>query len=155
MNFLLANFWSSQWFLIILIVLLVVVMVVMSFTRKKKDDEYRKSLNEQIVKGAHIKTYGGLYGTVVSVTETTDGKVVLVETGEGDKVSYQQLHINAIFGLDDKQIVTLDEYGNVVDPNAKAEPEVKVQEEKTKKAPSANSANKAPTKKSSAKKNTK
>ena len=115
MSLLLANFWNSQWFLIILLVAVIAVMLVMSLTRKKKDDEYRKTLNEQIVKGAHVKTYGGLYGTVVSVTETTDGKIVLLETGEGDKVSYQQLHINAIFGLDDKQIVVLDENGNLVE----------------------------------------
>ena len=42
-------------FLIILIVVLVVVMLVMSLNRKKKDDENRKMLNEQIVKGAHVK----------------------------------------------------------------------------------------------------
>ena len=119
MSLLLANFWNSQWFLIILLVLVVVVMLVMSFTRKKKDDEYRKNLDQQIVRGAKVKTYGGLYGTVVSVTETTDGKIVLLESGEGNKVSYQQLHINAIFGLDDKQIVTLDENGNPIIPDAK------------------------------------
>lgn len=135
MSLLLANFWQSQWFLIILLVAVIAVMLVMSFSRKKKDDEYRKNLNDQIVKGAKVKTYGGLYGTVVSVTETTDGKIVLLETGEGERKSYQQLHINAIFGLDDKQIVTLDENGNVKEAASvgKAEEPV-ITEEQPKKA---------------------
>ncbi len=134
MNNLLANFWSSQWFLVVLLLVVVVLMIVMSFTRKKKEDTYRNELNEKIVKGAHVKTYGGLYGTVVSVTETTDGKIVLLQTGEGDKVSYQQLHINAIYGIDDKQVVVLDENGNEVTEQGpvitEEKEQVKVEEDK-------------------------
>ncbi len=114
MNLLGANFWSSQWFLVVLLLVVVVLMIVMSFSRKKKEDEYRTQLNDKIVKGAKVKTYGGLYGTVISVTNTTDGKIVLLQTGEGDKVSYQQIHINAIFGLDEKETVVLDENGNEI-----------------------------------------
>ena len=74
--------------------------------------KYCLLLNEKIVKGAKVKTYGGLYCTVVNVTNTTDGKIVLVSTGEGDKISYQLIHINAIYGVDDKEEVFVGADGN-------------------------------------------
>lgn len=70
-----------------------------------------------------IKTYYGLYGKVLKVTETTDGKILLIETGEDKKVSYQSVHINAIYAIDEKQEVTLDENGNPILPAEKSESE--------------------------------
>ena len=118
MNILGASFWSSQWFLVVLLLVVVVLMIAMSFSRKKKEEQYRNELNDKIIKGAKVKTYGGLYGVVESVTETTDGKIVLIKTGEGEKVSYQKLHINAIYGIDDSQMVLLDENGNDITEEA-------------------------------------
>ena len=112
MNFLLESFFGSQWFLVIILVVAIGLLMMASFSRKKKEENYRNELNEKIVKGAKVKTYGGLYCTVVNVTNTTDGKVVLVSTGEGDKVSYQLLHINAIYGVDEKEEIFIDKDGN-------------------------------------------
>lgn len=114
MNFLLSSFFSSSWFLIIIVILAMGLLILTSFTRRKKEEDYRNELSEKIVKGAKVKTYGGLYGTVVSIRNTTDGKIVLLETGEGNQKSYQQLHINAIYGLDESEEMVIDSEGNEV-----------------------------------------
>lgn len=114
MKFLLANFFSSNWFLIIILLVAVGLMIFTSFSRRKKEETYRNELDSKIVAGAKVKTYNGLYGTVVSVRSTTDGKIVLLETGEGDKKSYQQIHINAIYGIDESEDMVIDAEGNEV-----------------------------------------
>lgn len=114
MNFLLSSFFSSSWFLIIIVILAMGLLILTSFTRRKKEEDYRNELSEKIVKGAKVKTYGGLYGTVVSIRNTTDGKIVLLETGEGNQKSYQQLHINAIYGIDESEEMVVDSEGNEV-----------------------------------------
>lgn len=103
---------ADSYMLLIVLVVIIVGFLLLSLSRRKKEENYRNDLNSKIVPGAMIKTYSGLYGKVISITDTTDGKIVLVQTGEGDKVSYQQLHINAIFGLDTKRELVFDENGN-------------------------------------------
>lgn len=110
-NLLLAGFADSYMLLIILVVV-IVAFLLLSLSRRKKEENYRNELNSKIVPGAMVKTYSGLYGKVVSITDTTDGKIILLETGEGKKVSYQQIHINAIFGIDTKRELVFDENGN-------------------------------------------
>ena len=63
---------------------------------------------------AKIKTLTGIYATVVSIRSTTDGKIVLIESGEGDKKSYQEIHIDAIYGIDESEEMVLDAEGNEV-----------------------------------------
>lgn len=108
-----ADFLSKYGILIVLAVALGLLMF-MSFNRRKRDESVRNDLLNKIATGVKVKTYGGIYGTVVSIEETTDGKIVLLESGEGKKVSYQNIHINAIYGVDDKQPVVLDADGNQV-----------------------------------------
>ncbi len=122
-----TNFFSQYGLLIVLVIALVVLMFI-SFNRRKKEDAYRNELVQKIVPGAMVKTYYGLYGKVLKVTETTDGKILLVETGEDKKVSYQNIHINAIYGIDEKQVVTLDADGNIVENDSKSESERKFEE---------------------------
>ena len=114
MRFLLDSFFNSSWFLIIVLVVAMGLLLLTSFSRRRKEEQYRNELDSKITKGVKVKTYSGLYGTVVSVKNTTDGKIVLIETGEGDKKSYQQLHINAIYGLDESEEMVLDLEGNEV-----------------------------------------
>ncbi len=118
MNFLLAegstSFFNSSWFLIIVLIVAVGLLLLMSFTRRKKEEQYRNDLNEKLVKGAKVRTIGGIYGTIVSVRNTTDGKIVLLETGEGDKVSYTTVHMNAILDIAHDEDVVLDKDGNEV-----------------------------------------
>ena len=107
---------GSNWVILALLVVLLVAFIFMSISRKKKEDAFRKDLETKMVPGVKVKTYSGLYGTIISITDTTDGKIVLLETGEGKNVSYQSLHINAIYGLDTKQPVRYDAQGNVILP---------------------------------------
>lgn len=122
-----TNFFSQYGLLIVLVIALVVLMFI-SFNRRKKEDAYRNELMQKIVPGSMVKTYYGLYGKVLKVTETTDGKILLVETGEDKKVSYQNIHINAVYGIDEKQVVTLDADGNIVENDSKSESEKKFEE---------------------------
>ena len=122
-----TDFFSQYGLLIVLIVALVVLMFI-SFNRRKKEDAYRNDLVSKVVPGAMVKTYYGLYGKVLKVTETTDGKILLIESGEDDKISYQNVHINAVYAIDDKKVVTTDESGNIVEPETKSEAELKFEE---------------------------
>lgn len=114
MTLLAESFFSSQWFLIIVLVVVIGALMLLNFSRSKKEQEYREDLNSKIVKGAKVKTSTGIYGTVLSVRSTTDGKIVLLETGEGKNASTMEIHINAIYGVDDKEDLVLDSEGNEV-----------------------------------------
>ena len=114
MRFLLTNFFQSSWFLVIVLIVAVVLLFGSSFYRRKKDEQLRNELNDKIVKGAKVRTFAGVYGVVVSTRNTTDGKIVLIETGEGNKKSYQQIHVNAIYGIDDSEELVIDAEGNEV-----------------------------------------
>ena len=126
-NLLLAGFADSYMLLIVLVVV-IVAFLLLSLYRRKKESSFREDLNSKLVPGAEVKTYSGLYGTIVSITDTTDGKIVLLQTGEGDKVSYQQIHINAIFGLDTKKELVFDENGNDITFGANDVQEVEYEE---------------------------
>lgn len=103
----------------------------LNYSRGKKENQYREELNSKIVKGAKVKTGSGIYGTVVSVRNTTDGKLVLISTGEGKNVSFMEIHINAIFGVDESEELVLDKDGNeVTKTELKAQNEVKEEEKK-------------------------
>lgn len=135
LSLLMANFFQKNLLLIVLTLCLALLMF-LSFNRRKREEANRLKLNEAIVPGVKVKTYSGVYGKVVSIQETTDGKIVLLETGEGNKVSYQNIHINAIYGLDEKQPIVLDAEGNEVFPDLdklEAERLAKKEEEKAEK----------------------
>jgi len=114
MNFLLASFFNSSWFLVIVLVVAIGLLMLTSFLRRKKEDQYRSDLNDKLVKGAKVRTIGGVYGTIVSVRNTTDGKIVLIESGEGDKKSYASFHINAILDIANEEDVVVDKDGNEI-----------------------------------------
>ena len=114
MRLLASSFFSESWFLVVILVVAVVLLMVSNFIRRKKEETFRQDLEQKVVKGAKVKTYSGIYGTVVSVRSTTDGKIVLIQTGEGEHVSYQTIHFNAIFGLDESEDLVLDKDGNEV-----------------------------------------
>jgi preprotein translocase YajC subunit len=124
-----SNFFQQYGILIVLVVALAILMF-LTFNRRKKEEAARMDLNNKVKVGAKVKTFGGLYGKVVAIEETTDGKIVLLETGVGNKVSYQNIHINAIYGLDEKEPVVLDASGKPIFDEPKHE-EPKVQKTET------------------------
>lgn len=108
-----ASFFETYWLVFVLLGLIIVLYVV-SFVRKKKYNEQSQNMLNTLKPGAKVKTYSGFYGTIVSVKETTDGKVLLLEMGEGTKVSYTTIDANAVYGMDSKEDVVYDKEGNII-----------------------------------------
>lgn len=110
-----TSFWGQYGVWIILIVLLIGLMIFSTIRRRKYDGQVQNLLDNLKV-GDHVKTYSGFYGKIVSIRQTTDGKVVLIEMGEGNRKGYIEADINAIMGIDRKEDVVLDSDGNVILP---------------------------------------
>ena len=108
-----ADWFAQNWFILVLIVC-VVAMLVPTYLRQKKEMNARNELNTTIKKGTKIITTAGVYGTVESIEETSDGKVVTIVTGTGKYPSTMTIHINAIGGIDNKKAVVVDENGDEV-----------------------------------------
>ena len=101
--------------LILIIVLLVacVVMFVLSYFKNKKYMQNQQNLLNDLKVGSKVLTKTFIYGTIENITETTDGKIVLIKTGEGDKSSYIEMNIEGIYSVDSKEeVVDVDEAMN-------------------------------------------
>lgn len=120
MSKLLAFDWATSWPLILLVALLAIYLVYMMFSRKKNDEKTSEML-KSLKKGDKIVTNMGIYGEIVSITETTLGKVMLLKTGEGKNISYISVNAVVVLGRDEKQPIVLDKDGNIVDQTKKAE----------------------------------
>ena len=116
--------------LAIVLVGALVFMVVSTIMRNKKENERRIQMMNELKPGTNVITVNGIYGKIESIEETTDGKIVLLSTGKGDKVSYMEIHFNAISAIDNKQLVVLDENGNDITPMPESKTEEKVEEVK-------------------------
>lgn len=121
---------SNIWFWVVILVG-IGLMFVMSFIRNKKDTQARNELNESLKVGTKVITYAGVYGTIISMRETTDGKVVVLETGDEKHKSYMEILANAIAAVDKKETVVLDENGNDITENYKEETVQEIVEEKS------------------------
>ena len=99
----------------------------MNYFRSKKNKENAQNMVNNIKVGDKVKTYSGFYGEIVSITETTDGKVAVLRTGEEGNYGYLSIDMNAIYGIDEKKPVVLDENGNIVDETAPVEEKVEEQ----------------------------
>lgn len=111
MNLLLAD-QNGVGNLIIILILLVacVVMFVLSYFRNKKYMQNQQNLLDDLKVGSKVLTKTFIYGTIEKITETTDGKIVLIKTGEDDKCSYIEMNIDGIYSVDNKEeVVDVDE----------------------------------------------
>lgn len=117
----------TTWLLIGLVVAMLVIMILNSSRQKKAEAEAQKMISE-LKPGDKVKTYIGVYGKIVSITETTDGKVCVIETGDKNK-SQIELDMRAIAGLDAKQVAVYDENNNLISLDGKPvpKPEEKVE----------------------------
>lgn len=103
--------------LIVVLGLLAIWMVVSFFMNRKRQKEAAKSMKELKV-GDKVVTNAGVYGEIVSMRHTDFGKVVLLKTGEDDKVGYMSVNMSCILGKDEKKDVVVDSEGNIIDPDA-------------------------------------
>ena len=105
----------STIFLIVIIALFAIFCIITYIKRKKFNNETIQML-DSLKPGDKVKTYAGIYGTIVSIRETTDGKVVVLQLGDEDHVSYLSIDANAVYCLDKKQDIVYDAEGNVLEP---------------------------------------
>ncbi len=138
-----GTFFQQYWPVLVILVALIALYVVSMLRRKKDMNQAQQMLNE-LKPGTKVKTYTGFYGTIDSIRETTDGKVVMLKIGEeGGKVGYIEIDANAIYGVDSKTDVVYDKDGNILvteksgkqekETKEKAKEPEKVKEEKEKK----------------------
>lgn len=131
MNLLLGikDWFAQNWMLLVLVAVLA-FFVVTTFLKQKKEINARNELSNSIVRGTKIVTTAGVYGVVESIEETTDGKVVTINTGNEKHPSTMTIHINAIMGIDNKTTV-VDSSVGVIEEHDEEDVEV---EEKPKKS---------------------
>lgn len=111
---------ATQWILPAVLLILVIGIFVLNYFRSKKNQENMKNIVNSLKVGDNVKTYSGIYGKILEIIETTDGKVAVLETGTEKNRGIFSIDINAIFGVDAKQPVVYDANGNIIDPNAPA-----------------------------------
>lgn len=134
MNFLAAeaaaNSNATQWILPAILLVLVIGIFLLNYFRSKKNQESMKNMVDGLKVGDNVKTYSGIYGKIIEIVETTDGKVAVLETGSEKNKGIFSIDINAIYGIDEKKPVVYDANGNVVsDEEPKAEEKVEENKE--------------------------
>lgn len=134
MEFLAAeNAGITQWILPIVLIVLVIGIFILNYFRSKKNRENMQNMVEGLKVGDKVKTYSGIYGTILEIVETTDGKVAVLETGSEKNKGIFSIDINAIYGIDEKKPVVYDANGNIVDDETKEDiPEIKPEIAETK-----------------------
>ena len=103
---------GNGWLYIIIIVAFFAVLIVPSLIRNKKENARRQETMSQLKTGDAIITTAGVFGKIVSMRETTIGRVFVIETGDSIHKSYQEIHADAIMGVDNKKDIVLDAEGN-------------------------------------------
>jgi preprotein translocase YajC subunit len=89
------------WLIIPVVVILIGVMWWTGRKQKKAMEAKQEGLKE-IGVGDNVKTQLGVYGKIISITETTDGKICIIETGAEGAKSTIECHFSLIAGLDEK-----------------------------------------------------
>lgn len=113
-----GDFFSDYGLMLILIIGMMVVMFILPNSARKKQYQQLQDFLSNLKVGDKVKTTSGFYGTIISMRETTDGKVALLEMGEGDKKGYIEVDMNAIYAIDAKENVVYDADGNIIEPKS-------------------------------------
>lgn len=109
-----ANGNATQWILPAILLVLVIGIFLLNYFRSKKNQESMKNMVDSLKVGDNVKTYSGIYGKIIEIVETTDGKVAVLETGSEKNKGIFSIDINTIYGIDEKKPVVYDANGNVV-----------------------------------------
>lgn len=134
MNLLMASENTGNIILIVILLVACGAMFVLSYLKNKKYVSQQQEMQNNIEVGAKVLTKTFIYGTIEKITETTDGKIVLLKTGEGDNVSYIEMNIDGIYSIDNKEeVVDMDEV--IPDENESVSDEETVEEEIAEESP--------------------
>ena len=101
MNLLLAG--AENWILPGILLVLCVVLFVLYYFRNKKYQQNAETMSNNLKKGDKVKTYSGVYGTIIEIVQTDDGKVVTIETGNDKHKSYVSYDIHAIYAINEPE----------------------------------------------------
>lgn len=105
----------TQWILPVVLLVLIIGIFILNYFRSKKNQQSMKDMVESLKVGDSVKTYSGIYGKIIEIVETTDGKVAVLETGSENNKGIFSIDINAIYGIDEKKPVVYDAEGNVIE----------------------------------------
>ena len=100
-------------------IITIVLVVVLGFaffamTRKQKKEALaRAEVVNEIKVGDRVKTQLGVYGKILKITETTDGKIAILETGDSEcgALSTIEVHLHLVNAIDTKCELKYDEDG--------------------------------------------
>ena len=112
-----ASFFSKYGLLIILVVLLI-AMFVWNFFRQKKAVQQEEEMQKSITVGTKLKTYSGVYGTVVSIYDTTDGRVAVLSL---DGKSTMEVDFRSLYCVDKKRMIDDEEPAQPAEEESKPE----------------------------------
>ena len=101
MNLLLAG--AENWILPGILLILCVVLFVLYYFRNKKYQQNAETMSNNLKKGDKVKTYSGVYGTIIEIVQTDDGKVVTIETGNDKHKSYVSYDIRAVYAINEPE----------------------------------------------------
>lgn len=101
MNLLLAG--AENWILPGILLVLCVVLFVLYYFRNKKYQRNAETMSNNLKKGDKVKTYSGVYGTIIEIVQTDDGKVVTIETGNDKHKSYVSYDIRAVYAINEPE----------------------------------------------------
>ena len=121
--------WATAWPALLLLVLLVAYIVYMIVARRKSDAKTAEMM-ESLKVGDKVVTNSGIYGEIVSITQTTLGKVMVLKTGEGKNISYISVNSMVILGKDEKEDIVYDKDGNPLNMPTTNKLGAKVEEKK-------------------------
>ena len=102
MNLLLAAS-AENWILPGILLVLCVVLFVLYYFRNKKYQQNADQMSNNLKKGDKVKTYSGVYGTIIEIVQTDDGKVVTIETGTEKHKSYVSYDIRAVYAINEPE----------------------------------------------------
>lgn len=91
-----AGFFETYGMLIIMIAL-IAILLVFSGSKRKKDARLAEEFVNNLKTGDKIKTYSGIYGTIISLKETPNGKIAVIETGEKGTKTTMTIDLFAIY----------------------------------------------------------
>lgn len=101
MNLLLAS--AENWILPGILLVLCIVLFVLYYFRNKKYQQNADQMSNNLKKGDKVKTYSGVYGTIIEIVQKDDGKIVTIETGTEKHKSYVSYDIRAVYAINEPE----------------------------------------------------
>lgn len=99
MNMLLESSFFQNYGLLIILVVALVAMFVWNYFRQKKYQQQEEQMMQEIKIGTKVRTYAGVYGTIVGIYESTEGRVAILSLDGNATV---EVDFRSIYGIDNK-----------------------------------------------------